>query len=68
MVFDKFGEFDKAMSDFTSAISLDSTNPIYIHNRGCCLRSVDKLIESVRDFEVALNLDPTNPVILSNLG
>jgi Flp pilus assembly protein TadD, contains TPR repeats len=47
---------------------LDPNNPIYWHNRGCCLRNIERFEEAFQDFNKAISLDPENPVIYSNRG
>ena len=42
LVYDKLNDYEKACIDFNKAIDLDPTNPVYIHNRGCCKRSMNK--------------------------
>ena len=40
LVFDKLQKYEKALEDFTSAMNLDPQNPVYVHNRACCLRNM----------------------------
>jgi len=68
LVFDKLGRHEEAFSDFTRAMELEGTNPVFIHNRACCLRNMGKLKESLQDFSQALKLDDKNPIIYSNIG
>lgn len=68
LVNDKMGNYEEALEDFNLAIKIDSNNPVYIHNRGCCKRSMEKLEEAMEDFKKALSLDTKNPIIFSNMG
>ena len=42
LVWDKLENFDLAIKDFTKAMQIDPKNPIFVHNRGCCLRNIEK--------------------------
>jgi len=50
LVFDKLKQYDSALNDFTLAMDLDPSNPVYIHNRACCLRNMGLLEKSIKDF------------------
>ncbi|KRX08960.1 hypothetical protein PPERSA_08163 [Pseudocohnilembus persalinus] len=68
LIKDKMGLYEEAYNDFTSAINIDPKNPVFIHNRACCLRNTGRLQEAINDFEIALEFDKKNPIIFSNLG
>jgi tetratricopeptide (TPR) repeat protein len=56
--FDQMDQPQKAVDDLTSAISLDSTNPKYLFDRGCILAfPLDRHDEAIHDFEHVLELD-----------
>lgn len=35
-------------------MQIDPENPVYIHNRGCCKRSMNAFEEALEDFKRAL--------------
>jgi lipoprotein NlpI len=37
LVWDRLGNFEAAVQDFSIAIELDQNHSVYWHNRGCCL-------------------------------
>lgn len=43
LVWDKLLKYDEAYTDFSRAIELESRNPVFIHNRACCLRNMGRL-------------------------
>jgi Flp pilus assembly protein TadD len=61
-LFDLIDQPEQAVSDFTSAIELDGSNPEYYLNRGCVLSHslLQRDNEAIHDFEKVLELDPDN--------
>jgi tetratricopeptide (TPR) repeat protein len=47
LVWDRFFKFEEAIK----AILIDSKNPVYLHNRGCCFRNMGNLESSIKDFD-----------------
>ena len=47
LVWDRIQKFNEAIQDFTTAIQIDSKNPVYLHNRGCCFRNMGDLQQSI---------------------
>ena len=82
LVLDKTNNNEDAFKDFTKAVNLEPDNPVFIHNRACCLRNMGKyynfyllhylifsrLKDSLEDFNKALELDNKNSIIYSNIG
>lgn len=62
-MFDRYQKYEDAISDFSEAIKIDSKNPVYYHNRGCCYRNMGELEKSLKDFDFAVRLDDRNPII-----
>ena len=42
LVYDQYKKPDKALGYFKKASELTPENPVYLQNRGCCLRSLEK--------------------------
>jgi Flp pilus assembly protein TadD len=42
LVYDQYKKSDKALGYFKKASELNPENPVYLQNRGCCLRSLEK--------------------------
>ena len=59
---------EKALRYFDKALKLDACNPIYLHNKGCCLRRMERFEESLKSLYQALKLDPENCQIYSTIG
>ena len=53
------GEWDKAISDYTQAITLNQSDANYL-SRGCTYAMVEKFTEARSDLETALRLNPDN--------
>jgi Tfp pilus assembly protein PilF len=61
-------ESDKALDDYSKAISLDPDNPnVYIY-RGTLYFSNEDYTLAIEDFEKVILLDPNNPFAYYNLG
>jgi hypothetical protein len=41
-VWDKLLKYEEAIQDFTTAMQFDPLNPVFIHNRACCLRNMGR--------------------------
>ena len=55
LVYDKLNDFENACLDFNKSIELDQNNPVYIHNRGCCKRSMNKYSIYHLKFQIQIN-------------
>ncbi|MCU0441455.1 MAG: tetratricopeptide repeat protein [Bacteroidia bacterium] len=53
----KMGLYKEAISDFSIAIMLDSTNKISFNNRGLCKFYIKDYEEAIFDFEKALSIN-----------
>jgi lipoprotein NlpI len=42
MVYDKMEDYGASYVEFSRAIELDRTNSVFYHNRGCCLKNMEK--------------------------
>ena len=42
LVWDKLQNFEAAYNDFSNAMELEPENPVFIHNRACCLRNIGR--------------------------
>jgi len=51
-------DYAGAIAAYTSAIGLDSTNPVYYSNRAAAHSSSDNHKEAVKDAEKAIEVDP----------
>ena len=51
-------EWEKALSDLNTAISLNSKDASYYYNRGYTYENLGKLSEALSDYETALNMNP----------
>jgi len=47
LLYDKIEQYENAHQDFSISIKHDNKNPVYIHNRACCLRNMNRLEESI---------------------
>ncbi len=54
-------EYDKAISDFTTAIQMEPRDTRVYTNRGLTYRMLKKYDESLRDFNKSINLNPLWP-------
>lgn len=55
--YERLGQYEAAIEDFTQVISLDKDNANAYFNRGCCYDSVGELDLAISDYSVALELD-----------
>jgi len=51
LVWDKLVKYDEAYADFSRAIDLEPKNPVFIHNRACCLRNMGKYENGLLNFQ-----------------
>lgn len=42
MIYDKLENYSSSYAEFTKAIDLDKNNSVFYHNRGCCLKNMEK--------------------------
>jgi len=42
MIYDKLENYVNSYSEFSKAIDLDKNNSVFYHNRGCCLKNMEK--------------------------
>jgi tetratricopeptide (TPR) repeat protein len=67
-VFMNGGRFDRAIEDYSMAITL---NPRYLeafYNRGVAFDNLGRVEQAIADYEKAISLDPTSYQALNNLG
>lgn len=61
-------DYDRALRQFSRALSLQPQIPDVIYGIAAVRRRQGKFEESIRHFEAALILSPTDPVLLSDTG
>lgn len=66
--FDKLGDFQKAVADFTTVIKLDPNNVNAYFNRGSAFDSLGQYDRAVSDYTQALDLDSTSTDVISSTG
>ena len=59
IIYDRMGEKDKALADYSKAIELDPQRPGPWWNRACFYERNGKFKEAISDFENTLKADPT---------
>lgn len=42
MIYDKLEDYTNSYAEFSKAIDLDRNNSVFYHNRGCCLKNMEK--------------------------
>jgi tetratricopeptide (TPR) repeat protein len=60
------GVLDRAVADFTRAISLEPNNAVYCHNRGYCYRNMGEYAKAVADYSKAIDVNPWNCAAFNN--
>ena len=50
-------EYEKAITHYTNAIELDSTNPIYFSNRAQVYIEMEEFSKAIEDSDTAINLN-----------
>jgi tetratricopeptide (TPR) repeat protein len=61
-------QYDKALSLFQQAISMDPQNPVYHNNLGLALDALSRAREAIEEYRVALKLNPNYVDALNNIG
>jgi len=64
----QLGQYENALKDFDSAISLNPKNPQSHYNRGNALQEVKQYEAALRSYDQAIALDPSNAEIYNNQG
>ena len=62
------GEFTEAARDFSSAIELNSANPVYYNNLGLALRYMERFDSAIEAYDRAIELDPEYRDAYTNRG
>jgi tetratricopeptide (TPR) repeat protein len=57
---------EDALGDFTKAIELEPDNAVYYHNRGFCLRNLDRYDAAIADYTRAIELDDSDANFFNN--
>lgn len=52
--FEKSGDFEKALSEFSSALDMEPDRPEILHNRGRALAGLEQYVRAAEDFSKAL--------------
>lgn len=66
--YQSLGEQDRAISDFTKAITIDGDAPHAYINRGIIWTTLTEYDKAVSDFDKAILVDPKNALAYSNRG
>jgi tetratricopeptide (TPR) repeat protein len=61
-------KYDDAVAQFTSAISLEPSNPVYYYARGQAYEKMSKFIEAKADYEKSLVFAPKDVDAMISLG
>lgn len=64
----QLGEYDKALEDYSAAITADPGSSFALYNRGITADRVGDYAAAVRDFSAALKLTPGNADFHHNRG
>jgi tetratricopeptide (TPR) repeat protein len=65
-VSDRCRRTEEALVDFTKAIELEPDNAVYFHNRGFCLRNLDRYDAAVADYSRAIEIDDSDANFFNN--
>ena len=68
LLFERFGQTDKALADFEEATALQPGNVEFLRNKGMCHRLRSEFDASIEAFSAVLALVPGDLVALSNRG
>jgi Tfp pilus assembly protein PilF len=66
LAYQGMNEPDKAIDDFSNAISLDEKNPEFFMNRGLAQANQRQYERAVEDFSVVIKLNPQNATAYAN--
>ena len=55
LVLDKLGNHEESFKNFTKAMNLETNNPVFIHNRACCLRNMGRY-RSYHDLRIHFSI------------
>jgi Flp pilus assembly protein TadD len=64
----QLGLFKEAVTDFTTALSIDPKNANAYCNRGSSLEKMNHLSEAINDYTRAIALDPRNSAAYNSRG
>ena len=56
--FFKTGHYNEAITCYTRAIAMDSSNPVFVSNRALCYLKLELYEEALHDSQTAVRLDP----------
>lgn len=62
------GDYDKAISSFTTAISAEPRNIEFLKNRSSCYYEMKDYPQSIEDLTSALEINPRDPQVLYKQG
>jgi tetratricopeptide (TPR) repeat protein len=68
VAFTKLGQFDKAIEDYTEAISRKPSNPKAFFNRGVLLAKLNLVSQAIIDYSSAIKLKPSYYEAYNNRG
>ena len=66
--YQKMGDSEKAMVNYSKALEINSHNPNVFVYRGYLFYKKEQYEKAIEDFEEVLNLDPNNHYALYNIG
>jgi len=66
--YDHLGHREKALHDYSQAISLDPSEATAYSNRGSTYGHLGRYEEALHDLDLAVSLDPNSPEAFSNRG
>ena len=61
-------KYDEAIAEYTKAIDLDGTNPVFLSNRAAAHASKGDHLSAIGDAEQAISIDPKFVKAYSRLG
>ena len=56
IIYHEKNQLDQALQDYSQAISIDSTNPIFFENRALIYLYKGEIKKAVKDYESAINV------------
>ena len=66
--YDRTGQHQKAVSEFTKAIAWDPDHPAPMNGRGIAYMNLGEYEDALRDFDEAIRLDPSYSLAYYNRG